>query len=275
MLFLPIPSNHRVWSRFNFQLRLAHFLDFGYRAVHLTANASKAAVRRYYNRAPEYSYFEGCSTGGRQGLMEAQRYPADFDGIVAEAPVYDYQTLNAGHVWMAQQVFKDNFAANLAFDTDGDGIPESLTKSEILSDTVIDQCDALDGISDGLLADPLSCNFDPDRDLAEWMCPAGVDADDCITRPQLQTIKDFYRGPVDSNGVQITEGLALGSEYGWSRNVYAHEGNNMTPFRLIYGLDHVNESSPFLVETLHGSRLVTQPSSSISSTSSPQSSTPA
>ena len=223
-------------------------IDFGYRAVHLTANASKAAVRRYYNRAPEYSYFEGCSTGGRQGLMEAQRYPADFDGIVAEAPVYDYQSLNAGHVWMAQQVFKDNFAANLAFDTDGDGIPESLTKSEILRDTVIDQCDALDSISDGLLADPLSCNFDPDRDLAEWMCPAGVDADDCITRPQLQTIKDFYRGPVDSNGVQISEGLALGSEYGWSRNVYAHEANNMTPFRLIYGLDHVNylfyEESP-------------------------------
>lgn len=227
---------------------LASIIDFGYRAIHLTANASKAAVRSYYDRVPEYSYFEGCSTGGREGLMEAQRYPADFDGIVAEAPVYDYQTLNASHVWMAQQVFKDDFAANLAFDTDGDGVPESVTKIDILRDAVIDQCDALDNITDGLLSDPMSCNFDPARDLSEWMCPAGVDADDCFTGPQLKLIQDFYRGPQDSNGVQLMPGLEFGSEYGWARNVYANAGNNMTPFRLIYGLDHVNylfyEESP-------------------------------
>ena len=227
---------------------LQSVIDFGYRAIHLTANASKAVIRRYYDRTPEFSYFEGCSTGGRQGLMEAQRYPADFDGIVAGAPVYDYQALNAGHVWMAQRVFEDDFTGNLAFDADGDGIPESLTKWEILRDTVLDQCDSTDGISDGVIDDPLSCNFNPDEDLAEWMCPRGVDADDCFTPPQLGLIQDLYRGPYDSNGVQIMTGLELGSEYGWSRNVFAHEGNNMIPFRLIYGMDHVNyllyEESP-------------------------------
>jgi hypothetical protein len=227
---------------------MASIIDFGYRAIHLTANASKAVVREYYRRQAEYAYFEGCSTGGRQGLMEAQRYPSDFDGIVSEAPVYDYQTLNATHVWMAQQVFKDDFAANLAFDTDGDGVPESLTKLEILENTVIDRCDASDGINDGLVSNPLSCDFNPDRDLAEWMCPAGTNADDCFTPRQLQTLKDFYHGPVDGNGVHVWPGLELGSEYGWGRNVYAHEGNDMTPFRLIYGLDHVNylfyEESP-------------------------------
>ena len=149
---------------------LQSVIDFGYRAIHLTANASKAVVRRYYDRTPEFSYFEGCSTGGRQGLMEAQRYPADFDGIVAGAPVYDYQALNAGHVWMAQRVFEDDFSGNLAFDADSNGIPESLTKWEILRDTVLDKCDSTDGISDGVIDDPLSCNFNPDRDLAEWMC---------------------------------------------------------------------------------------------------------
>ena len=111
-------------------------IDFGYRAIHLTANASKAVVRSYYRTNATFSYFEGCSTGGRQGLMEAQRYPDDFDGIVSGAPVFDYQALNAGHVWMAQKVFADKFAGNLAFDKDGDGVQESLTKWQILRDAV-------------------------------------------------------------------------------------------------------------------------------------------
>ncbi|HEY8518462.1 MAG TPA: tannase/feruloyl esterase family alpha/beta hydrolase [Gammaproteobacteria bacterium] len=223
-------------------------IDFGYRAVHLTANASKAIVREYYGRPQRYAYFEGCSTGGRQGLMEAQRYPADFDGIVAGAPVFDYQRLNATHVWMVQQIFADDFSGNLAYDADGNGVPESLTKWRILRDAVMAKCDAVDGLRDGLIDDPRQCDFDPARDLAGHMCPSDVNADDCFTRRQVETIAAIYRGPHDSKGERIFKGMDLGSEWNWDRTLVAHEGNRMLPAKLIYGLDHVNflfyEKSP-------------------------------
>ena len=223
-------------------------IDFGHRAVHLTANASKSVVRFYYGRPPVYTYFEGCSTGGRQGLMEAQRYPDDFDGIVAGAPVFDYQRLNITHVWMAQRVFADNFAGNLAFDKDGDGVPESLTKWEILRDAVVAKCDALDGIRDGVIDDPPSCPFNPVVDLAQRMCPAGENRDDCFTPRQMQTIQDLYRGSYDSHGTSIYKGMDLGSEWKWNVTMFPHRGNGMLPFKLIYGMDHVNflfyEKSP-------------------------------
>src|SRR4029079_19463355 len=111
---------------------LESMIDFGHRAVHLTANASKAIVRAYYRTAARYAYFEGCSTGGREALMEAQRYPDDFDGIVSGAPVYDYQALNISHVWLAQRVFADNFAGKLFFYRDGARRPESRTKLHTL-----------------------------------------------------------------------------------------------------------------------------------------------
>ena len=223
-------------------------IDFGYRAVHLTANASKAVVRAYYRSATRYTFFEGCSTGGRQGLMEAQRYPEDFDGIVSGAPVFDYQALNVSHVWMAQKVFADNFAGNLAFDKDGDGIPESLTKVNILRDAIVAKCDAKDGIKDGVIDNPLACDFKPEVDLASRMCPKDVDGDNCFTRRQIQTIKDIYRGLYDSKDVQIYKGMDFGSEYDWARTLVAHKGNNMFPAKLLYGIDHVNflfyEKSP-------------------------------
>jgi feruloyl esterase len=223
-------------------------IDFGYRAIHLTANASKAVVRAYYRSNPQFSYFEGCSTGGRQGLMEAQRYPDDFDGIVSGAPVFDYQALNAGHVWMAQKVFEDKFAGNLAFDKDRDGVPESLTKWQILREAVIAKCDQKDGIKDGIIDHPPSCDFKPEIDLTPKMCPQDRDADDCFTRRQLQTIKDLYRGPYDSRGVQIMKGMDFGSEHAWDRTIFPHKGNNLLPAKLIYGVDHVNflfyEKSP-------------------------------
>jgi hypothetical protein len=121
-------------------------IDFGYRAVHLTANAGKAVVAAYYERAAAHSYFEGCSTGGREGLIEAQRFPNDFDGIVAGAPVFRYQELNAGHTWLLQRVFRNDYAGNLAFDADFDGTPESLRKLETLAQAVVARCDAVDGI---------------------------------------------------------------------------------------------------------------------------------
>ena len=138
----------------------------GGRAVHLTAMAGKTLGRRYYDAEPEYSYFEGCSTGGRQGLMEAQRYPGDFDGIVAGAPANHYQDMNAVRVWLLQRMFRDDFAGALGFDTDGDGRFDSVRKVEILADAVLAACDRNDGVADGVIDDPLGCDFNPDRDLA-------------------------------------------------------------------------------------------------------------
>ena len=122
--------------------------------------------------------------------MEAQRYPDDFDGIVAGAPVFDYQRLNITHVWMAQRMFADNLAGNLAFDKDGDGMLESLTKLRILQQAVLAKCDANDGIRDGVIDDPPSCRFDPVVDLKPRMCPGGTNGDDCFTQRQLQTLQE-------------------------------------------------------------------------------------
>jgi feruloyl esterase len=232
----------------SFAANLQEAIDFGYRAVHLTANASKAVVNAYYGQQPRYTYFEGCSTGGRQALMEAQRFPDDFDGIVGGAPVFDYQAMNMSHVWMLQKLFKDRFAGNLAFDKDGDGAPESLTKWQILKDAVLAKCDAQDGIKDGVLDNPLVCDFKPDADLAKWICPRDVNGDGCFTNRQLQTIKDIYRGPYDSKGVRILKGLSPGSEFAWINNVLPHQGNHLFPTHLGYEVDHVNylfyEKSP-------------------------------
>jgi feruloyl esterase len=215
-------------------------IDFGYRAVHLTANASKSVTRAYFGQQPTHTYFEGCSTGGRQGFMEAQRFPDDFDAIVVGAPVFDYQALNISHVWMLQKLFKDHFAGNLAFDKDGDGSPESLTKWQIVRDAVLAKCDAKDGIMDNIIDNPLACDFKPELDLERFMCKGDANADNCLTRRQLQTLKDVYRGPYDTKGTQIIKGLSVGSEFAWTRNVLPHAGNNLFPTHLGYEVDHVN-----------------------------------
>ena len=226
-------------ASFGFNNRQAE-IDFGYRAVHLTVNASKTLIEAYYDQPPSYSYHEGCSTGGRQGLMEAQRYPYDFDGIIAGAPVHFYQELNTTHVFNLQSVFRNGLAGNLAYDIDGDGTPESLTKTNMLRNRVLAKCDANDGIVDGVVDDPLSCDFNPDVDLATVMCSGDVNADECLTRAQIQTIKDLYRGSYDSKGVTIFKGKPLGSEFSWSSSVVPHKGNSMAPARMFTSGDHVN-----------------------------------
>jgi len=225
-------------ASFAFNNRQAE-IDFGYRAVHLTVNAGKTVVRAYYGGPPEYAYFEGCSTGGRQGLMEAQRYPYDFDGIVAGAPVNYYQAMNAGSIWNLQGMFRDDFAGALSFDTDGDGSRDSVRKTTLLAETVLATCDAADGITDGVIDDPMACDFDPDRDLAALMC-ADRDAADCYTPAQLQTVKDLYRGPYDSAGRQVYYGKALGSEMQWLRFLVPHAGNNGRPGAFGPAGDHLN-----------------------------------
>ena len=226
-------------ASFGFNNRQAE-IDFGYRAVHLTANAAKTVIEAYYDQAPEYSYFEGCSTGGMQGLTEAQRFPYDFDGIVAGAPVLHYQGTNVSHAWMLQKVFQNDFEGNLAFDTNGDGSFDSLTKVKMLEEAVLAKCDANDGITDRVIDDPISCDFDPDVDLASMMCAGDVNADDCFTSTQLKTIQDIYAGPYDSKGVSVLKGKALGSEFEWAAAVFPHAGNSMFPSRLSHAANHLN-----------------------------------
>jgi feruloyl esterase len=226
-------------SSFGFDNRQAE-IDFGYRAVHLTVVAAKELVAEYYGAVPEYSYFEGCSTGGREGLMEAQRYPYDFDGIVAGAPAHLYQDLNASRTWLLQRMYLDGFAGSLSFDTDGDGRPDSARKLQLLADAVLDKCDGVDGIEDGVIDDPRACGFDPDADLRHMMCRGDVNGDECFTLLQLQHVKAFYAGAHDSAGGRVYPGHALGSEMQWLGLYVPHAGNRYSAGALGVTGDHIN-----------------------------------
>ena len=215
-------------------------IDFAYRAVHVTSNASKTLVKAYYGKPQRYTYWQGCSQGGRQGMIEAQRFPDDFDGIAVTAPVFSYERLNIEDIWSLQLLMKDHFAGNLAYDVAGDGTYKSLTKLNMLRKAVLDKCDAKDGIKDGVVSDPEDCDFNPDVDLADKMCPGDKNADTCFTKTQVETIKKLYAGPHDSKGVRIFNGLAYGSEFSWPENVIPYGGNDLTPSHLIYEVDHVN-----------------------------------
>ena len=226
-------------SSFGYHNRQAE-IDFGYRAVHLTTMAAKTIIQNYYGSLPEYSYFEGCSTGGRQGLMEAQRYPDDFDGIVAGAPANHYQEMNAVRVWLLQRMLRDEGTAALAFDGDGDGSFDSIQKLEILADVVSMKCDRLDGVVDGVIDDPSRCNFDPLRDLSMHRCRDGAETEKCFTASQIRTVQDFYSGPRDRTGAPIYAGKPIGSELQWANLFIPYGGNSFFPSAVRWGGDHLN-----------------------------------
>lgn len=204
-------------------------IDYGYRSVHVTVNAARTLIQAYYGKAPKYSYFEGCSTGGREALLEAQRFPYDFDGIVGGDPVNYHEENRAAHTWYMQRIYRNNFAGTLAFDTKHDGKFDSLTKLKILREKVLDKCDAIDGIKDGIIDYPPGCEFNADINLADKMCPGDVNGDDCFTKAQVQTIKDFYRGPYDSKGRQVYWGKSYGWEHDWAPRYIPWTGNNFKP----------------------------------------------
>jgi feruloyl esterase len=175
-------------------------IDYGYRAVHEMTVKGKALVAAFYGNAPRLSYFTGCSAGGRQGLMAAQRFPDDFDGIVAGAPA-----LNA----TGRAVFSMKIAQNL-HTNEGAYIPA--TKYPAIHDAVLQACDALDGVKDRVIENPAKCTFDP-KVLA---CTAG-DAATCLTPPQVEAARQMYQPVVNSRTKkEIFPGLAYGSEMGWN-----------------------------------------------------------
>jgi feruloyl esterase len=215
-------------------------IDFGYRAEHLTINAAKTVIKAYYRKNAQKSYFEGCSLGGREGMMEAQRYPDDFDGIVVGSPPIFNQVLFATRISLYQRLFRDHFEGNLAFDSKGDGSPDSVNKLNILKEAVLAKCDAIDGIVDGVIDNPLACPFSPDVDLKNKMCPGDKNANNCLTAAQLQTIKDIYGGARDSKGQFISKGRALGSEFGWPKHLIPYTGNSFVPSGLRLAADRMN-----------------------------------
>jgi feruloyl esterase len=169
-------------------------IDYAYRAVHVTAEAAKKIANDYYAQPVTFSYWNSCSNGGRQGLLEAQRYPDDFDGVVANAPWVDQTGFTLGAIWNQRAM------------TEAPLSPEKMT---LVADRVMAKCDAVDGLKDGLINDPRKCSFDPARDVPA--CNQGGDAPDCLTPAQAATVKKIYSGPV-SNGKALFPGFMLSSE---------------------------------------------------------------
>jgi feruloyl esterase len=195
-------------------------IDFAYRAVHEMTVQSKSIVSSYYNRPPRLSYWNGCSTGGRQGLMSAQKYPEDFDAILAGAPA-NYQThLHAWDLSVAVPALKDPSAA----------IPAS--KLALINRAVLNACDAKDGIKDGLLNDPRTCSFD----VATLACKAG-DAEDCLTAAQVAQAKRAYATTKTASGDMVFPGKDPGSETGWGGFVGGAQapGVSVGSFQVAYG----------------------------------------
>ncbi len=175
-------------------------VDFAHRAIHETAVAAKTTVNGFYGNGPALSYFTGCSTGGRQALTAAQRYPEDFNGIVAGAPASHTSTQAFGQIWFAQ-----------ALGDPAGALPRE--KLTLVHDGVLNACDALDGAKDGVLENPLACTFDP-KVLA---CKPGADPASCLTDAQVTTVQKVYAGPSNpKTGKQIYVGLERGSEPGWN-----------------------------------------------------------
>jgi feruloyl esterase len=174
-------------------------IDFGWRAVHEMTMASKKILAAYYDNGPTHSYFNGCSAGGRQALKEAQRFPTDFDGIIAGAPGLDW-TGRAAQAVRAMKALDTNEAARL-----------SPPHTQLLHRAVVNACDALDGVKDGLIANPAQCRFDP----AGLQCTDAGEAA-CLTPAQVGTARLLYSAVVNPKTKRETAGLAPGSELGWT-----------------------------------------------------------
>ena len=176
-------------------------IDFAFRATHVTAVAGKAITARYYDAAAKYNYYQGCSTGGRQGMVAAQSFPEDFDGIIAGAPVINETGAGIQLAW--------NVLANL--DEAGKPILDA-DDLPIIHAAAVKHCDADDGREDGIIDDPRGCDFDP----ASLVCKRG-NANACLTPAQVEVANKIYQGPVDENGESLQlGGLMKGSELNWT-----------------------------------------------------------
>ena len=166
--------------------------DFGWRGKHLQAARSKDIIRVFYGRSIKHSYFSSCSNGGRQALMEIQRFPEDYDGVLVGAPANNWTHHFAGFIWNEQALFSTP------------GAHLSVPKLQAVQAETLRTCDALDGVVDGVAEDPRRCKFDP----ASIACPAGTDGPSCLTPPQVSAVRKIMQGPRNPRtGRQIYPGL--------------------------------------------------------------------
>jgi len=172
-------------------------VDFAYRAIHEMTAVGKASVNAFYGADAKHAYFSSCSNGGRQALMEAQRYPDDYDGIISGAPANYWTHLLASALWDAQATTSNPASY----------IPTS--KVSAIAKAVNESCDAKDGVTDGVLNDARECHFNP----STMLCKAG-DLDTCLTQPQVTALKKLYEGAHDSKGQEIFPGFMPGGEDG-------------------------------------------------------------
>jgi feruloyl esterase len=173
-------------------------IDFAYRSEHEMAVTSKAVINAFYGSTPKFSYWNGCSAGGRQAMKEAQMFPGDFDGIIAGSPGLDWSGRTSQAVRIAQAL--QNEQARL-----------TPAKTQVLHSAVMAACDGLDGVKDGLIENPLACKFDP----GVLVCKGGEEPA-CLTQAQVDTARLIYSPIVDSKTKQEIPGLAPGSELGWT-----------------------------------------------------------
>lgn len=176
-------------------------IDFGYRASHVTQAAAKAIIAAYYGKAAARNYYWGCSTGGRQGLVFAQRFPQDFEGLIAGAPVLD--ETGDGPYFL-------EWGSRVNLGPDGKAILTA-DKLPLVHKAVLAACDALDGLADGILLDPRRCAWDP----AQLLCKGGP-AKDCLTKAEADVVRKIYEGASNSKGEKLYWGMARGSEDQWS-----------------------------------------------------------
>lgn len=171
-------------------------IDFGYRALGETASISKAIIQAYYDKAAAHSYFNGCSDGGREALMVVERFPEDFDGVIAGAAANNWTHQFIGFIWDEMALYRR---------------PESVIppdKLPMIEKAVLAACDELDGVKDGIISDPRQCHFDPSVLLCK-----GSATGDCLTQPQIDALKKIYEGPIDPRtGEQIYPGYEPGGE---------------------------------------------------------------
>ena len=172
-------------------------IDFGYRALHLTTVNARILAQAFYSHPVQHTYFDSCSDGGREALMEAQRFPADFDGILAGAPANFWTHMLAAGVDISKAIYSDPAGY----------IPS--IKFPAIAAAVLAACDALDGVKDGIVNDPSRCHFDPSTLLCK-----DVETRACLTAPQIASLKKLYAGGLNSRGSAIFPGYAPGAEDG-------------------------------------------------------------
>jgi hypothetical protein len=193
-------TGHTAQESYEWLENRERLIDYSHRALHLTTVAGKGIVNAFYIKPARYSYYLGCSTGGKQGLMEAQRYPADFDGIVAGDAANFWTRQMASEVWNG--VVTSSPATNL-----------SQEKLQLIQDAAMTECDGLDGAKDGIISDPTRCHFDPKKLLCK-----GAEGPNCLTQAQVGAVEKIYGGVVNPRtGEKLYPGLYPGGELGWGK----------------------------------------------------------